>query len=151
MNFVPHTLASPEKISILLVSPHSDDLASLRNILHHGDWVIVHCRSVADAAVHLRSAEFSVVVAENVLPDGCWKDVLRTAESQSQAPLVLVVSRHADDRLWAEVLNLGGYDLLLKPFDRSEVTRVVGMAWRCWFGAVRRAVLSAKKTSPAFA
>jgi len=27
-------------------------------------------------------------------------------------------------------LNLGGYDVLLKPFDRAEVTRVVGMAWR---------------------
>jgi len=85
------------------------------------------------------------------LPDGTWKDILRTAETQSQAPLVLVVSRHADDRLWAEVLNLGGYDLLLKPFDRSEVTRVVGMAWRCWFGAVRRTIASGKKQTPAFA
>jgi hypothetical protein len=44
----------------------------------------------------------------------------------------VVASRHADENLWGEVLNLGGYDVLIKPFDCSEVTRVVGMAWRHW-------------------
>ena len=42
---------------------------------------------------------------------------------------MIVTSRLADDRLWAEVLNLGGYDVLAKPFDASEVARVVGTAW----------------------
>src|SRR5690242_14332230 len=102
LNFIPHAPSCPEKIAILLVSPHSDDLASLRNILHHRDWVIVHCGSSQEAARHLQSDEYSIVVTENTLPDGCWKDVLRAAESQTQSPLVLVVSRHADDRLWAE-------------------------------------------------
>jgi hypothetical protein len=42
---------------------------------------------------------------------------------------MIVTSRLADERLWAEVLNLGGYHLLAKPFDASEVVRVVGTAW----------------------
>jgi hypothetical protein len=29
--------------------------------------------------------------------------------------------------LWAEVLNLGGYDLLEKPFVVREVERVIGL------------------------
>jgi DNA-binding response OmpR family regulator len=29
------------------------------------------------------------------------------------------------NKLWAEVLNLGGYDVLSKPFDPVEVRRVV--------------------------
>jgi DNA-binding response OmpR family regulator len=29
---------------------------------------------------------------------------------------------------WAEVLNLGGYAVLAKPFDIKEVYRVVGFA-----------------------
>jgi hypothetical protein len=37
-----------------------------------------------------------------------------------------------DARLWAEVLNLGGYDLLAKRFDASEVNRAVDSALRNW-------------------
>jgi nucleotide-binding universal stress UspA family protein len=43
---------------------------------------------------------------------------------------MLVVSRHADERLWAEVLNLGGFDVLTLPFDRDELGRVLSSALR---------------------
>jgi DNA-binding response OmpR family regulator len=43
-----------------------------------------------------------------------------------------VTSRHADDRLWAEALNLGAWDVLAKPFDPGEVVRVVNLACLCW-------------------
>lgn len=135
-------LPSAGNISILLVSPHTDDLVSLRNILHHRDWSIAHCASTSDARQCLADSSHSIVVTERDLPDGTWKDILNASETQAQPPLVLVISRHADENLWAEVLNLGGYDVLLKPFDRSEVTRVVGMAWRCWFGAFRQSIRS---------
>jgi len=36
-----------------------------------------------------------------------------------------VTSRLADERLWAEALNLGAYDVLAKPFDSTEAMRVV--------------------------
>ncbi len=43
-----------------------------------------------------------------------------------------MTDRLADERLWSEVLNLGGYDVLLKPFEPGEVLRVVNSAWTCW-------------------
>jgi len=48
------------------------------------------------------------------------------------SPLLIVTSRLADERLWPEVLNVGGWDVLAKPFDRKEVIRVVESAWRHW-------------------
>jgi DNA-binding response OmpR family regulator len=48
------------------------------------------------------------------------------------SPVLIVSSRTADERLWAEVLNLGAYDVLVKPFDPTEVSRVVGLAWLNW-------------------
>jgi DNA-binding response OmpR family regulator len=129
-----HTpLPSPEKISILLVSPCQEDQSSLRHILHHAGWQISRCQNMAEAATHLKTSAPSLVICERDLPDGSWKDVLAQADTLQNPPLVLVVSRQADESLWGEVLNLGGYDVLFKPFDRSEVTRVVGMAWRHWF------------------
>jgi len=40
-------------------------------------------------------------------------------------PLLIVTSRHADEYLWAEALNLGAYDVVAKPFDSHELSRVV--------------------------
>jgi DNA-binding response OmpR family regulator len=128
-----HTLLpSPEKISILLVSPYRDDHSSIRHILHHDGWHISRCTNVKEAITHLESNAPSIVICERDLPDGSWKNVLTRSESLINPPLVVVASRHADENLWGEVLNLGGYDVLMKPFDCSEVTRVVGMAWRHW-------------------
>ncbi len=43
---------------------------------------------------------------------------------------MIVASRVTDEALWAEVLNLGGYDVLVQPFDRTEVLRVTDAALR---------------------
>jgi DNA-binding response OmpR family regulator len=45
-------------------------------------------------------------------------------------PRFVVATWLADDRLWAEVLDLGGFDVLQKPFEARELFRVVGLAWR---------------------
>jgi hypothetical protein len=63
---------------------------------------------------------------------GDWKDVLAAGQGATREPLLIVTSLRADDRLWSEVLNLGGFDLLMKPFDKNEFSRVVEMAWRHW-------------------
>ena len=47
-------------------------------------------------------------------------------------PVLIVTSRLADEYLWAEALNLGAYDVLVKPFDASEAVRVLDSAWRHW-------------------
>jgi DNA-binding NtrC family response regulator len=46
--------------------------------------------------------------------------------------MLIVTSRLADDRLWAEALNLGAYDVIAKPFDASEVVRIAGLACAHW-------------------
>jgi response regulator RpfG family c-di-GMP phosphodiesterase len=125
--------ARPENISILLVSPHNEDDTVLRHLLRDSGCEINRCRSKREAAALVGTRVPSLIICERDLPDGTWKDVLGQADALPNRPLVLVVSRHADESLWGEVLNLGGYDVLLKPFDRVEVTRVVEMAWRQWF------------------
>jgi DNA-binding response OmpR family regulator len=130
----PASASYPENIPILLVSPHTADFAALRQILHHSDWNITHVAGIGDATQYLKAHAASIVVCERDLPDGSWKDLLKCSADLDNTPMLLVVSRHADDALWAEVLNLGGYDVLLKPFDKAEVARVVGMAWRHWWG-----------------
>jgi DNA-binding NtrC family response regulator len=121
---VPATLQPQENISILLVSPHASDEADLRAMLGANGAAIHRHATVSDASERLD--EVAVVVCERDLPDGTWQDLLALCTACSDPPLMTVISRCADESLWAEVLNAGGYDVLLKPFDRNEVTRVIG-------------------------
>ena len=130
---LPSFRSCPVNIPILLVSPHQADVAALKQILHHCDWEISHTDSVTAARKHLIRHAPAVVLCERDLPDGSWTDILKTTSQMEQEPLLLVISRHADEALWAEVLNVGGYDVLLKPFEKAEVARVIGMAWRHWW------------------
>jgi hypothetical protein len=50
-----------------------------------------------------------VVVCEATLPDADWRQVLGRTSTLKNTPRVIVVSSQADESLWAEVLNLGGF------------------------------------------
>jgi DNA-binding response OmpR family regulator len=127
---LPVSNPTPEKTSILLISPHAEDHSILLSMLEQSGVSICHASNTREASDLLDREAPSIIVCERDLPDGSWKDILNRAENAPKIPLLLVTSRQADESLWAEVLNLGGYDVLLKPFDRSEVTRVVSMACR---------------------
>jgi len=101
---------------------------------------VTSCATLASGLAALRGGQFEVVVCERDLPPGSWKDVLEQVTILPDPPSLIVTSRLADARLWSEALNLGAYDVLAKPFDRTEVMRVVSGAWRAWGGPVRRPV-----------
>lgn len=119
-----------EKITLLCISPSREDYSSLRDIFVNPSWRIRRAQDFKEAAQILSNGEAAVVLCERELPDSSWRDVLRTLTASENQPPLVVLSRAADQDLWAEVLNLGGYDVLLKPFEKSEVLRVVSMAWR---------------------
>jgi DNA-binding response OmpR family regulator len=121
-----------ELVSILLVSPYAADHLLIPRILAGSNWQCRHCHNWHHAAEILGRSRIGVVLCERDQTNGSWRDMLETAQWQSRPPSVIVCSRRVDEVLWAEVLNLGGYDVLIKPFDHEEVLRVVSGAWRSW-------------------
>jgi DNA-binding response OmpR family regulator len=123
--------APPESGVVVLVVGPSDDLLSLRGTLP-SNWTLYVARDAAEAKQVLRQTSVPVILCESELPDGNWKDLLAAAAGIQSPPLLIVTSRLADEYLWAEVLNLGGYDVLAKPFNSVEFIQVMSMAWRRW-------------------
>ena len=79
----------------------------------------------------LRSSRLGVVISESSLTgDYGWKDLLHSLQNMEDPPPLIVADRLADERLWAEVLNLGAYDLLTMPLDGREVLYAVTAACR---------------------
>ncbi len=123
---------SARVVTVLEVSPFESDHTALRQIFSHSKWLMHTATSCAEAASVLKRNPISVVMCERELPDGTWKDILDQVMRSHNPPPLIVTCRLADDELWAEVLNLGGYDVLRKPFNQSEVFRDVSLAWLHW-------------------
>jgi DNA-binding response OmpR family regulator len=127
-------------VPVLSISPMEEDHFFLQNILNclqgtldpSRGFTVSSCATLGSGLAALRKRPFEVVVCERDLPPGSWKDVLEQATILPDPPSLIVTSRLADERLWAEALNLGAYDVLAKPFDRTEAMRVIGAAWRAW-------------------
>ncbi len=119
-----------EPVEILLASPAEQDHEYFCLLFPKPDWRVHFARSVEEASWLLGTQSIEVLVCERDLTDGNWSNVLGIASTMSWRPPVIVISRDADEALWAEVLHSGGYDVLLKPFDPAEVRRVLGTAVR---------------------
>ena len=121
-----------EAVTLLLVSPSRDDHEALREIMSDSNWTIHHAPTLGRAKQLLRDDSVMFVICERDVPPGTWKDVLREAISRAKPLSFILTSRHADDYLWAEALNMGAYDVLAKPFQPSEVIRTLKMAFLHW-------------------
>ncbi len=115
---------------VLTVSSLEEDHICLRRILRGSRPLAQRVQSCQQALASIRAGNISVLICETDLPDGSWKDVLSGLAAETTAPPLIVASRLADDHLWAEVLNLGGYDVLSKPFVAAEVLWAVDGANR---------------------
>lgn len=80
----------------------------------------------------LRDRPIPVVIAERALPCGDCRDLFAALQVLPHHPRLVVTSRLADEYLWVEVLNLGGHDVLAKPFRAAEVQWVLESGWRIW-------------------
>src|SRR5579871_100081 len=121
-----------KRISVLSLSPCFDDHEVIADILKPYQWPIQRASSLPGARPLLRSRQIGLIICERDLIPHSWKDLLAEVAALPRIPLVIVTSPHADDYLWAEALNLGAYDVLRKPFDSAEVTRVIGLARLHW-------------------
>ena len=121
-----------ESVAILFLSPLEDDPASLQGIVGHSGCKMFSANHLVAALDILQQHDISVVLCERDLMPGTWLDLLHHLTQLPHPPSLIVTSRLANDRLWAEALNLGAWDVLAKPFDRFEVLRSVEAAWQHW-------------------
>jgi two-component system C4-dicarboxylate transport response regulator DctD len=143
---------SNERVSLLAVLPDAADRDSLCGILRPSNWKLDFAKTYDEACAALRAADPGPIVTDCSLPGGFgWRDLLELARSIQNAPPVIVTDRFADERLWAEVLNEGGYDVLMKPFEPEEVLRIVRYAWQAWNDRARQAAARRKPLSSAAA
>jgi DNA-binding response OmpR family regulator len=131
-------LGPDRQIRILSVSATEEDHSALFHILDELPFSVTPAGSCKAAAAALNREQFGIILCECSLPDGTWSEILNQISGAGEKPLLIVTSKLLNESLWAEVLNLGGYDLLAKPFSRQEVRHVLTSAWVQKANPVRR-------------
>lgn len=117
-----------ETVTVIAVTTPAD-LRRLEKILAHTRWSLEAASCLSDVLTRVQQHSSAVIISDATLSDGSWKDLLAHTLMQPAPPPVIVAAHHADDRLWMEVLNSGGYNVVGKPFQDQEVFRVISMAW----------------------
>jgi len=113
---------------VLFVSPHREDAILLSRMLGSTSMLLEHVADLEHARDAILKDSYQVILTEASLPDGTWVDVLNLARQAAPDSDVIVTDSRADARFWAEVLNLGAYDLIAQPFAVAEVQRILANA-----------------------
>jgi DNA-binding NtrC family response regulator len=113
---------------VLFVSPRREDATTLSSMLCSLSVPIEYVADLAHARARIREGNYPVILTEANLRDGTWLDVLDLARRVTPRSEVIVTDATADARFWAEVLNMGAYDLIAQPFATGEVQRILSNA-----------------------
>jgi DNA-binding NtrC family response regulator len=122
--------SAEQSITALLICGYDSGHQLLREVFRGLGWRLLEVGDSRSAPACLHQDLVHVVIASSDPGRANWKEILEHVSGIKPSPIVIVTSRVADDYLWAEVLNMGGFDVLAQPFDRTEVERVLASACR---------------------
>jgi DNA-binding response OmpR family regulator len=121
---------TPEDVSALLVGEYESDRFLVNEVFKKLGWKLLEARDRRRAIRYLENTAVQVVITKTDVPNWSWRRVLSDLRRMAKPPQLIVTSRTADESLWAEVLNVGGYDVMAQPFESYEVERVIASALR---------------------
>ena len=127
-------------ITVLSVGPAEEDHTILEQTFRDSEVTLYpNCRvslqrssNQASAFAALREQRIPIVLFDADWQLGAWREMAARIKDLSAPPCLIVTSQFADDRLWAEALRHGVFDVIAKPFDKADVIRIVTSAWRRW-------------------
>lgn len=117
-------------VAALVITADESDQLFMTAVLEAWRWKLHFANDEFEARAVLAAESIPVVIMDGDAQAPSWRELLEqvSGSEAAKAPKVIIISRVVDERLWAEVLNLGGYDLLPKPFDATELAWVLRSA-----------------------
>ena len=115
--------------AVLVVVPSEGDCRLIVDCLSQEGIHVLPTTNLLDVLLHQVSLPVSVILYDTDAPEH-WRKALQQFLVVRPATRVVFLSRLADERMWMEVLEGGGYDLVMKPLKPVEIRSVVQSALR---------------------
>ena len=112
--------------SVLVVTPSPNDYDLIVSSLAPEEVEILPAHCLLEAVLQqVASPDHPYVVVYDTDSPEEWRQALRRFLTVRPQTRVVLVSRLADDQMWMDVLDNGGFDLIMKPFQPVEIRTVV--------------------------
>lgn len=121
-----------EKINILLVDDHPENLLALEVIIEREEYNLIKASSGEEALAYLLKYDVAVVLLDVQMPglDGfSTAKIIQARERTKHIPIIFITANHLSTEHIFTGYSVGAVDYLLKPFDpfvlKSKVERFV--------------------------
>jgi DNA-binding NtrC family response regulator len=109
--------------SILIVAAQPAAGLLLRQCARRG-WTGIAAGLCSEAAATLQAHVPGIILTQDALPDGTWREVFQSAASIRPEAMRAVCSSQSTLQLWIDVLAEGGCELLPEPCPDDLLERV---------------------------
>jgi DNA-binding NtrC family response regulator len=117
-----------ERIRLLGVSLAPQDRISLEWLAKEHNWEVRFAFSAREGFRMASQVHFQLILCDRHQPGHPWREVMEGLVEHAPQSCVLLVAPANDDYLWSDVLQRGGYDILVRPLREKAVLRSVDAA-----------------------
>ena len=104
--------------------------SALKVIASKSRWRLYFARDSREAERHLQEEPIGIILCDRDLPGMDWRDQIGSLLRSTPRSCIILVSGVNDEYLWEEVIRNGGYDVLPKPLQETQVVlAVTGASW----------------------
>ena len=137
---------------VLIASSDIENLKTIRAVLAEDGVSTICASTVKETREALANTPVSIVICDRELPDGSFKDLLHLAKQERPEVLVVVTSCTDDWKESVAAKQLGVFEVIPSPCQRSNVEWVVITALRAWRqrAALPNVISSERRRSPRF-
>lgn len=115
-----------EKLKILVVDDNKKMLCLFKRILNLQRYRITTVESGKDAVERAKKTEFDLAFVDMVMPEMDGVETFKELKKINPKIVVVMMSGFAVEEKIAEVLKLGAYEYLHKPFAIAEIMTIIG-------------------------
>jgi FixJ family two-component response regulator len=108
------------------------DRATLSEAAEHARWDLQVANSCEEAWHLADQRRAAVILYDRDIQETEWREAVGILSALAHRPMVILISRVADEYLWNELFRIGGFDILRKPLRVDEVERVLTLALSYW-------------------
>lgn len=120
--------AATGRLRILVLSTSIGERLTLEQIGKQHRWELCFIQSPREGINLASKGQFELILCDRDQPGYPWREVMERLAANSPRSSILLLSPVKDDYLWQEVVQRGGYGVLLRPLHEKAVLRSIDAA-----------------------
>src|SRR5438105_2946576 len=114
--------------AILAVTESEPQRRTLHEIASRRAWELFFAGNWSEAESLLARQRFAIVLCDRDFAGNDWRETVGSLHRATPHSCIILVSAVNDEYLWDEVIRHGGYDVLKKPLQESQVVPAITLA-----------------------